>query len=229
MLSLWFQALRKMVGQRTVELQVLEEQCLLTLKQIQGFLNSKYATDVVSELLRNRESIAPQQFCDCRNFIAAVMQVRTGVRSGPFASMVAHDIKRANFGRNNMYTITIPKHKTAHVYSTQHICVNKETFQWLLKFLEMREKFLPQPCHEYVFTSMTGRPATSSQISAFVNSTWQKSGVLNESQPRLNATRVSKALVTIRREMMPGEEENLATAMAHSRRVQDTHNNVCKT
>ena len=197
-----------MVSQRTVELQVLEEQCLLTLKQIQGFINSKYATDVVSELLRNRESIAPQQFCDCRNFIAAVMQVRTGVRFGPFASMVAHDIKRANFGRNNMYTITIPKHKTAHVYGAQHICVNKETFQWLLKFLEMREKFLPQPCHEYVFTSTTGRPATSSQISAFVNSTWQKSGVLNESQPRLNATRVSKALVT---------------------RVQDTHNNICKT
>ncbi|CAB4019583.1 Hypothetical predicted protein [Paramuricea clavata] len=115
------------------------------------------------------------------------------------------------------------------MYTAPSTCVNKETFQWLLKFLETRENFLPQPCHEYVFTSTTGWSATSSQISAFFNSAWLKSGVLDESQPKLNATRLCKALVTIQREMMPGEEDNLATAMAHSRRVQDTHYNVRKT
>lgn len=167
-------ATRKDVRNRNTERRVDEDQALPRPQVLEQFKESTYVAEVKSLFLKNPLVYMYEMAC-C---LLVLCSFYNAPRASVLKNIRLKDIDHATTEDDELYTITIGKHKTSHTGKAAFVTVNKELMALLRKYRKtVTEKVLYLDSTAPLFRTKVNTPLDSDDVNRMAKRAWKKAGM----------------------------------------------------
>lgn len=223
-IKMWNTSLHKMISTRAHEKKELHRRAIVTVEQVQAYLNGDRAQKA-QEILENSdssESISQQDHTISRNHLIMLLVLANASRAGPVINLTIEEVLNAEDNiHGDRCVINVLVHKTEEKYGTAQISLSTDEYELLRAYIENIRARVPAPFknEEAVFITWSGREMSQSEVANVITRELIRAGGRDV---RSSCTIMRKSIVSILLQMNLGArtEQDLASLMKHSQNMQ---------
>lgn len=227
----WMKSLNKRIAVRSHQTKIAHGARAIGVNDVQLYLSSERCNAGI-RLLDNDQvlPLAMEDHTRARNYLIMIVILSNATRAGPIVSLCVQDVEVAKTNiHDGRHVIKVNRHKTAASYGPAQLCLGAEQFRHLVTYIEQIRPHIAMAAEQdQVFISWTGRPLDQSQVANIVT---VELTMAVGGDVRSSCTLMRKSIVSLVLQMDLGvrNEQDLATLMKHSERMQKSTYNVSVT
>lgn len=223
-IQIWNTSLHKLISTRSHEKKDIHRRAIVTVEQIQAYLNSDRAEQAqeVLDNSENAETLTLEDHTNARNHLIMLLVLANATRAGPVINLKIQDVINAEDNvHDDRVVMNVLVHKTEQKYGTAQISLTTGEYDFLRGYIENVRPRVPSQFkdEEAVFITWTGRQMSQSEIANVITRELIRAGGRNI---RTSCTMMRKSIVSLLLQMDLGArtEQDLAALMKHSQTMQ---------